>query len=82
MDECCLEEQERGNMDFHNYNLPLSSITVLDPAITENYPPPVADIRLPVCPHLPEHQRDRLRPEHEAHQRAEDLVSNVGVQAS
>ena len=38
MDECCLEEQERGNMDFHNYNLPLSSITVLDLAITENYP--------------------------------------------
>ena len=28
MDECCLEEQERGNMDYHNYNVPLSSITV------------------------------------------------------
>ena len=22
MDECCLEEQERGNMDYHHYNLP------------------------------------------------------------
>ena len=44
--------------------------------------PPVADIRLPVCPDLPEHQGDGLRPEHEADQRAEDLVSNVGVQTS
>ena len=33
MDECCLEEQERGNLDYHNYNVPLSSITVLNPNI-------------------------------------------------
>ena len=44
--------------------------------------PPVADIRLPVRPDMSEYPRDRLRPEHEAHQRTEDLVSHVGVQTS
>ena len=85
MDECCLEEQERGNMDYHNYNVPLSSITVASPHSTPQPAqrvilPPVADIRLPVRPHLSEHQRDGLRSEHEAHQRKKDLVSHVGVQ--
>ena len=29
MDECSLEEQERGNTDYNDYNLPLASITVI-----------------------------------------------------
>ena len=29
MDECSLEEKEKGNTDYNDYNLPLSSITVI-----------------------------------------------------
>ena len=68
-------------MDYHNYNVPLSSITVASPQPAQRIiQPPVADFRLPVRPDLSEHQRDGLRPEYEAHQRAKDLVSHVGVQ--
>ena len=28
MDECSLEEKERGNTDYTDYNIPLASITV------------------------------------------------------
>ena len=54
---------------------------VISSHFIESELPPVADIRLPVRPDLPEHQRDGLRPEHETHQRQEDLVRHVGVQA-
>ena len=67
-------------MDYHHYNLPLSSITVTSSYVTSYSIQPPLDFRLLVRTDLSEYPGDRFRPEHEAYQREEDLVCNVGVQ--
>ena len=71
-----LPQLQRASVQHHG------RLTVLAIPAQRIIQPPVAvaDIRLPVRPHLSEHQRDGLRPEHEAHQWTKDLVSHVGVQ--